>query len=74
MRQYAVEIGNGDTETECLERARRALPAPSLAYFDALVQAWRRAAYAGQPLDAASALDMCRGWDEHFSPAARAAT
>jgi hypothetical protein len=73
-RQYAVEIGDGDTETECLERARRALPAPSLAYFDALVQAWRRAAYAAQPLDTGSALQLCRGWDEHFSSAARAAT
>jgi len=37
------------------------------------VQAWRHAAYAGQPLDPASTVALCRGWDEHFSPAARTA-
>ena len=72
-RRHLVEIGDADTEAECLERARPALAAPALAYFDVLVQAWRHAAYAGQPLDPASTVALCRGWDEHFSPAARTA-
>lgn len=72
-RRYRLEIGAAETEGECVARARGALPAPSLAYFDILVQVWGSAAYAAQPPDAARTQSLCRDWNLHFGPGAEAA-
>ncbi|HXZ91291.1 MAG TPA: DUF4129 domain-containing protein [Burkholderiales bacterium] len=72
-RRYRLEIGAAETEGECVARARGALPALSLAYFDALVQVWGSTAYAAQPPDAARTESLCRDWNLHFGPGAEVA-
>ncbi|MGE5825743.1 MAG: hypothetical protein ACM36A_14230 [Bacteroidota bacterium] len=67
-RRYRLEIGEAETEGECVARARSALPAPTLAYFDALVQAWGSTAYAARAPDAARTQSLCRDWNLHFAP------
>jgi len=72
-RRYRLEIGEAETEGECVVRARGALPAPTLAYFDALVHAWGSTAYAASAPDAARTQSLCRDWNLHFAPGEGAA-
>ena len=42
---YHAEIARGSTESECLERSRRVLPASGTRYFETLTHAWLACAY-----------------------------
>ena len=75
MHRRHVEFRTGDTEDACLRRARAVVERSVGDYFAALLDAWKRVAYAGKPLAAAEGQRLCADWRRHFdAPTARPAT
>lgn len=73
IRHQHIEFRDGDTEDTCLRRASGRIDAQAAAYFAALLDAWKRAAYAETPPDAASTRDLCVNWRRHFGEQGAAA-
>ena len=61
-----VRLSEGDTEGDCLQAARRALPGPGTQYFTLLVDAWRDTAYAKRLPASMQVENLCREWNMHF--------
>jgi hypothetical protein len=59
----------GDTERDCLRRARDVLPREGQAFFVELIAAWEATAYAGRLPDPGRAQGLVSGWAAHFTPA-----
>lgn len=66
QRQH-IEFSAGDTEDICLHRVDGRIDAQAASYFAQLLDAWKRAAYAEMPPDAASVRDLCQRWALHFA-------
>lgn len=66
IHRHGVRFSAGDTEGECVHRARPVLSSPSLDYFRALIASWQLAAYARVPPGATQALALCDEWTAHF--------
>jgi hypothetical protein len=64
-----VVLNAGDTERDCLTRARAVLPREGYAYFGELVAAWQAIAYAGRSPEAGRAQGLVAAWPAHFMPA-----
>jgi hypothetical protein len=64
-----IALEPGDTERDCLRRARAVLPREGHAYFVELVAAWEGTAYAGRLPDTARAQGLVASWPAHFAPA-----
>jgi hypothetical protein len=64
-----IEFQSGDTEGSCLLRVEGRVPAPTLAYLRALVNAWLVTAYAHRPPPSAELEQLCAGWSGHFGSA-----
>ena len=66
MHHRHVEFRTGDTEDACLRRARAVVDRNISDYFAALLDAWKRIAYAGYPLAPAEGQQLCADWRHHF--------
>ena len=64
-----VDLHAGDTERDCLRRARAVLPREGQTYFVELIAAWEATAYAGRLPDASRAQSLVSSWSAHFAPA-----
>jgi hypothetical protein len=62
-----VAFRDGDTENVCRQRAAGCVGEAALAYFSALLEAWKASAYAGSPPSLNAVRALCREWAEHFS-------
>jgi hypothetical protein len=63
-----IALQPGDTERDCVHRARAVLPREGHAYFVELVAAWETTAYAGRLPDAGRAQALVASWTAHFAP------
>lgn len=66
IHRHQAEFRAGDTEGDCLHRARRYLPADAWHYFAELLDAWRATAYAHMPPAPARVERLCADWAGHF--------
>lgn len=67
VHRERLALGTGDTEHDCLRKARTRCPAQIVAYFARLVAAWQGAAYAARVPERAAALELCAGWRTLFA-------
>lgn len=66
IHKTSIEFRAGDTEDDCLHRVSGRVDAQTATYFAQLLNAWKPAAYAETPPDAATARDLCQRWAQHF--------
>ena len=66
VHSKGMELQAGDTERDCLNRARAVLPRQGLAYFGELIVAWQSIAYAGRLPDAGRTQGLVSAWAAHF--------
>lgn len=66
IHHQQAEFRAGDTEGDCLQRARRHLPADAWHYFAELLDAWRATAYAHIPPTPERVERLCADWAGHF--------
>ncbi|MDR0441327.1 MAG: hypothetical protein LBI59_10190 [Candidatus Accumulibacter sp.] len=67
IERHHVRFRAGDTENVCRQRAAECAGEGALAYFSALLEAWKASAYAGSPPSLSSVAALCREWREHFA-------
>jgi hypothetical protein len=67
IERHQVPFRDGDTENVCRQRVAGYAGEAALAYFSALLEAWKASAYAGSPLSVSGARALCREWREHFA-------
>ncbi|WP_301101822.1 DUF4129 domain-containing protein [Propionivibrio sp.] len=67
IQRQQIKFSAGDTEDICLHRVDGRIDAQAASYFAQLLDAWKRAAYAEMPPDAASVRDLCQRWALHFA-------
>ena len=67
VHRERLALGAGDTEHDCLRKARTRCAAQIVAYFTRLVAAWQGAAYAARVPERAAALELCAGWRTLFA-------
>lgn len=67
IHRHQAEFRQGDTEADCLQRSQPHLSPEGQTYFAALLDTWRRAAYASQPPGPAALHALCTGWSHHFA-------
>lgn len=66
VSQNGLALEASDTESDCLQRARRSAPAARAAYFSAITSAWLVCAYA-RSLPSTEAVEaLCDAWAEQF--------
>jgi hypothetical protein len=68
--RHQLRFEPGDTESDCMRLAARALPRPAVSYFATLVGAWQGAAYAGRAPDVGRVEALADDWRRHFGSAA----
>jgi hypothetical protein len=66
IHRWQVDFRAGDTEGDCLRRARGAIGGNAQRYFDELLTAWRATAYAHMPPATPAIENLCAAWNEHF--------
>lgn len=66
LHKRHIDFRQGDTEADCLGRARNRVEAAAHAYFSRLLDAWKLAAYAHQPPVATEIGALCDDWATHF--------
>jgi hypothetical protein len=66
VHREGLPLNAGDTEHECLRKARARCTPPVLTYFARLVVAWQAAAYAARMPERAVALELCTSWRALF--------
>lgn len=59
-----LELPDSATEGECLRRARRSLPVPTVAYLARLTRAWQKVAYAHRRLPDEEMSGLVRDWPQ----------
>ena len=69
LHRRRIDFRHGDTEADCLGRARSRVEPPVYGYFSQLLDAWRLAAYAHQPPSNADIVRLCDGWAAQFGSA-----
>jgi hypothetical protein len=67
IERHHVPFHDGDTENVCLRRVDGYAGETVLAYFSALLEAWKASAYASSPPSLSSVRALCQGWREHFA-------
>jgi hypothetical protein len=65
-REHGCRLIEGDTESDCLRKARTSAPAEVIGYLERLVAAWQRLAYAHRTLDDAAFDDLCDRWPRQW--------
>jgi hypothetical protein len=76
IERHHVQFRDGDTENVCLRRAAECAGCAgkgALAYFSALLEAWKASAYAESPPSLSGVRALCREWREHFAGRGEAA-
>jgi hypothetical protein len=73
IERHRVPFHDGDTESVCLRRVAGCVGKAALAYFSALLEAWKASAYAGAPPPLPGVRALCREWREHFAQRGEAA-
>lgn len=70
IQRNGVEFSRGDTEGECLHRARSKVGTDAGIFLATLVASWQRVAYAQLPLERPQVEQLCSEWRTHFSRSA----
>jgi hypothetical protein len=66
LHRRHIDFRQGDTEADCLKRARGRIEQDAHGYFSHLLDAWKLAAYAHQPPPAEHIGSLCDDWARHF--------
>lgn len=66
IRRHGIEFRAGDSEDDCLRRAKARVDAPAAGVFADLLAAWKLGAYAHVVPAAEPTRALCRRWAEHY--------
>jgi hypothetical protein len=67
IHRDGLEIASGDTESDCVGRAKLRVGPQAGSFFESLVKTWQRAAYGRLPVETPAVEQFCVDWAVHFS-------